>query len=339
MIEELPEEFFLFEVKGKGILFGRGPFEKSSNPSSEVASLYAPDFYLEDEKPFLIPKNAQWVHGLPFESGFKGTTNIDWQDPDYSEYEKLFQRYAQPLADGTLQKAVLVTFEYGKVKTLSLPQLCRPLFALPTTLHGYMVRIKDEILLGASPEVLFQIQYQDKKMVSEAVAGSVPRTEEGRLLEESTLLKEQHCVIQDIASQLSHFGQVTIGDSHIQELPTLAHLRSRIEVALTEIPDFMKMVKTLHPTGALGILPRKPLSHPLMRDLAGDFNRGRFGAPIGVMIPSECAHVVVAIRSISISGASARIGVGSGVHKDRSAAYEWDELTLKRKSIKSLFSV
>lgn len=339
MIEELPEEFFLFEVKGRGILYGRGPFERSANPSSEFLSLYAPDFLLEEQKPFLITKDIQWVHGLPFESGFRGSTSIEWREPSYESYEKLFKHYEKPLSDGTLQKAVLVAFEQGTVKNISLPQLCRPLFSLPSTLHGYLLRTREEILIGASPEILFQLNYQDKSLLSEAVAGSVPRTEEERLLVESTLLKEQYCVIQDIASQLSKFGEVKIGEAHIQELPTLAHLRSRIEVKLDTIPEFLSLIQALHPTGALGILPRKPWSNPLIRDLAGDCDRARFGAPFGVILPGECAHVVVAIRFISIKGDKALIGVGSGVHKDRSAEYEWKELCLKRNSIKSLFAV
>lgn len=339
MIENLPEEFFLFEVKGRGILYGRGPFERSSSPSSVLPSLYAPDFLLEDPKPFFITKDIQWVHGLPFESGFRGSTNIEWKDPSFESYEKLFDHYIKPLSDGSLQKAVLVAFEHGAVKSISIPQLCRPLFSLPSTLHGYFLKTREEILIGASPEILFQLKYQDQTLFSEAVAGSVPRTEEERLLEESTLLKEQYCVIQDIASQLSNFGHVTIGEAHIQELPTLAHLRSRIEVKLKTIPEFLTIVQNLHPTGALGILPRKPLSHPLVRDLAGNAERARFGAPFGVILPDKMAHIVVAIRSISIKENQAVIGVGSGVHKDRSAEYEWKELCLKRNSIKSLFAV
>ena len=64
----------------------------------------------------------------------------------------------------------------------------------------------------------------------------------------------------------------------------------------------------------------------------------RFGAPFGVVVDGEFSSVV-AIRNISWSGNDVFLPSGCGVIEESTLANEWEELALKRNSVKDILGI
>ena len=98
------------------------------------------------------------------------------------------------------------------------------------------------------------------------------------------------------------------------------------------------LIRKLHPTPALGPLPR---TTETMNQLIGWRERldcpAQFGAPFGVMHDGRF-EAVVAIRGIWCDGTRIRIPAGCGIIEASRLVNEWRELRLKRESVKNFRS-
>lgn len=336
------EEFIVIEKKGEGLCVGLGPFEESEKIIPGSYNFYAPDYFLLEENKYLIPRSTVWLQGSRGIQGLDGDASkallsqITWEKVSYEEYSQLFSKIHSLLIRGELTKAVPVIFEHGRVEQLHIDSLVEPLFSLPSTIHGYALRRGKYFVVGASPEILFSFDTSKNLLFSEAVAGTVHTDESRRLFSEGIFLEEHESVVSDIASILGGFGEVETGKAHVQNIRDIAHRRTKLSVKIKSI-DIPSLIHKLHPTGALGVIPRSR-NRESLRSLSLE-ERGRFGAPFGFIAPDGCAHFVVAIRNIEITDTRARIGSGSGILEDSALEVEWSELMRKRDTVKALFRV
>ena len=132
---------------------------------------------------------------------------------------------------------------------------------------------------------------------------------------------------------------VTRSKRSILDLGVLVHFHTPIEVFLYGDRNIGDLVKRLHPTPALGPLPRtKETMDNLIRwrDMLGcpPF----FGAPFGVFDHGEF-HAVVAIRGVHWNGEDVEVPSGCGVIEASRLVNEWRELELKRSAVKSSFDI
>jgi menaquinone-specific isochorismate synthase len=122
-------------------------------------------------------------------------------------------------------------------------------------------------------------------------------------------------------------------------LGTIAHFLSSIHVELREEPDLNSLIRLMHPTPALGALPR---TRPVLDKLRGYRSQlgapPRFGAPFGAWVNGSF-HAVVAIRHVSWSADRVFLPVGCGVIAASVLEKEWRELALKRNSVKRLLGL
>ena len=100
--------------------------------------------------------------------------------------------------------------------------------------------------------------------------------------------------------------------------------------------SFNQLISKLHPTPALGVYPRR-LDYSILEELTNSKLRKRYGAPFGVCLPNGDAQVVVAIRNIQWQEATFSLGTGCGIVEESNLDKEWDELALKRSSVRSIF--
>jgi menaquinone-specific isochorismate synthase len=204
----------------------------------------------------------------------------------------------------------------------------------PFAYHFYIQLERGYAFMGATPERLYKRQHDT--IQSEAVAGTCPRggtVEEDKALGEMLLRSEkeyrEHIMVRDdIKSILEKHCQYLEISNTLQLLKQskVQHLYSQIKGRLLENITDSDLLKWLHPTPAVGGLPRnRALQEIAKRER---FDRGWFAGPIG-WISNEAAEFAVGIRSAIINGRSLRLFAGAGVVEGSVPELEWEEIETK----------
>ncbi|MDW8054392.1 MAG: isochorismate synthase [Anaerolineae bacterium] len=188
---------------------------------------------------------------------------------------------------------------------------------------------------GATPEVLAEVR--GRALRTMALAGSAPR---GRTPEEDAAraqalldsAKDRHehaLVVEAIVATLRPLSQaVHAADSpDVLRLPNILHLHTPINAELRPEVNVWDVVAHLHPTPAVGGLPRSA-ALALMQRLE-PFARGWYAAPIGVANAAGEGRFAVAIRSALATPHGVTLFAGAGIVADSDPEREWEETALK----------
>jgi len=239
---------------------------------------------------------------------------------------------------GDLQKVVLsrfVTHEFSR--PLSPIAVLRRLSDSHAGRYRFGIRNGDTAFVGASPECLF-----DKRgavLELEALAGTYDlggdETEAGLIKATEHLfasgkdLEEQSLVVRGILEALAPLSvSVTAGDwPAVREARGLAHLSTDVNARLRPGVTPLDLIEALHPTPAVGGLPRPEALSFIRRVEAAP--RGLFAAPVGWISPEGDACLAVAIRSALLTGDRARVYAGAGIVAASEASAEWEETAAK----------
>lgn len=323
-------------------VLGLGPFTARAHRDPTAAALYAPDFFLDDPAPWKHPTAWREVglaelRDLLSDADVPG---IEWQGADRAAYERMFAEIMRRIETGMLTKAVPVSAGRGcfsaDVPTVGAALLARAIDSMPgSSVYG----LWDERtgIVGATPEHLFRIE-RDGVIHTVAVAGTYPRGQGAALRADQKELAEHQSVVDDIAGQLAPLGEVTTGTLDVLELPHMTHLTTDLTVLPHNPVPFERLVRTLHPTAALGMAPRARRAEEL-RTLDPTGTRRRFGAPFGIEWADGRAVCLVAIRNVQWDGRDVILAVGGGVVSGSRLEREWEELRLKRDSVRRMFGL
>jgi isochorismate synthase EntC len=265
--------------------------------------------------------------------------NFAWQEPLMQDYSVCFESIETAMSNQHLDKAVPVLFAHAQknISEVHKAQMIQSIFAAPQ-LFQYGWWAGDEGILGATPEVLVNIFKGE--LTSMALAG----TEAKKPGVASTLMnhpKERHehdLVVQDIVSVLKTFGEPKSRGPFLAELPTLWHLKTEIKMQLKNKIDSLKLIKLLHPTPALGVSPRK-FGYEWLKNLPEANLRRKFGAPFALLLPNGDLVSLVAIRNIQWQDGHVILGAGGGVVKGSQLESEFEELKIKRASVRKLMGI
>ncbi|QKY69762.1 isochorismate synthase MenF [Lentibacillus sp. CBA3610] len=192
-----------------------------------------------------------------------------------------------------------------------------------------------DCFIGASPERLVR---QDKKEVlSTCLAGTAPRgktrAEDDRighsLFNDEKNRSEHDFVVQMIRQSMEHYCRaVHVPDKPvIYPLKNLQHLYTPVTATLNEGYSIFDIIGKLHPTPALGGVPRDE-SLAFIREHE-QLDRGWYGAPVGWLDSNHNGEFAVAIRSGLIQGDQASLFAGCGIVKDSNPEAEYDETNIK----------
>lgn len=350
---------------GRRVWMTQRPFQRAALPQPGQFSIYAPDFFLDTSTPWLLPEDPAgpgWIgeftaHDLSRRIAARPDESLPrrslcWLPPRRDFFEECFGDLQAHFQSGRLTKAVPVFFEQAASATdpSQIAHLLAALLRAPETLMPYGYWSAQGGLLGASPELLFEVQGGVLKTMALAGTLAAPQTADASLLDaagqaflsDSKERREHKLVIEGIADSLAPLGAVQIGETDILKLPTLWHLRTPIEVVLRETPEFETLVRRLHPTPALGGSPRQASLDWLRRQdsgQAGDGRREGYGAPFGAQCADGSAFCLVAVRNLMWTADTLRIGAGCGMIRESVMEREWEELFQKRESVKKLLGL
>lgn len=329
-------EFALLKKADGKILYGEGPFtevETCPQPSHGVA-FYVNDFALTDPKPWKIPSLVREIDEL---QGFSGDVDIAWEELSPGGFAQIFSEINQAIIKGEIEKSVPVAAEKGKIIAGNVTSLLDSLNTTKEAFFPYAWVKGDSGFCGLTPEVLFN--FRKGRLNTMALAGTAKAEEREVFAFDEKEIREHEFVAQTLVSKLSDIGMVTKSERSVLDLGSLVHFHTPIEVFLYGDKNIDELIRRLHPTPALGPLPRtQQTMDDLIRWRAKLDCPAYFGAPFGVL-EDGVFHAVVTIRGIHWKGDGISIPSGCGVIEASRLMNEWRELGLKRDAVKRSFGL
>jgi isochorismate synthase EntC len=197
----------------------------------------------------------------------------------------------------------------------------------------FLVKARGSVFFGATPELLFR---REAGMIEvPAIAGTralAPGVPESSLREEllrSDKDRAEHAwVVDGIRESLEKLGLKPLFPKEpvVLRVPRLLHLYTPVRAADNRAIPGEKLVDALHPTPAIGGLPRAAAAEFLFEN--EEWDRGLFSAPLLFRSP-ERELCLVAIRSALLTARSLRFFAGAGYVRGSTPEAEWEETERK----------
>jgi menaquinone-specific isochorismate synthase len=336
------KDYAFLKTDSGQMVCGFGPFTSRDRSPGEGVAFYVNDFELSDPEPWKIP--AEWSMA-PDLGRVRAAVNgagsqrprIEWEIPGEAGFHAVYDDIMREIAAGRLAKSVPVLTERGVLAGGEIDALLPALDDLPAALFGYGCRFGDAGMLGATPELLMAVH--GRHLETMALAGTTPAEQAAAFEADAKEIAEHEFVADDLVAKLGALGEVRRERRQLLGLGPIAHFLSPIHVDLREEPDLDALIRLLHPTPALGALPRVREVLDRLRRYRGELGApARFGAPFGVRVQGAF-HAVVAIRHVSWRGREVSLPVGCGVIAASEFRKEWQELVLKRSAVKRLLGL
>ncbi len=301
--------------------------------TQEREKTHAIFYYLNDDSP--LPVHFQEGDLPPVSFSI-----LDRQDtPDFHSWNTQVEQILQKIESGAIGKLVLArktSLQFSH--SLSPWPLMKHLRdnSQKATLFTFQLA-PDLCFFGATPEKLFS--REGNALNTDAVASTRPRgetQEEDRRLEEELLShpkeKREFAFVKEfletnlkpLSEEISWDGADRIlKGSHVQ------HIHNRLNAKLKAHVTDSDLIRTLHPTPALGGYPQQA-SLSLLKETES-FDRGWYGAPVGVISPRRSSFYV-AIRSALMRERALHLFSGTGLVQGSTPKREWEELEQKIRS-------
>ncbi|CAN1600429.1 isochorismate synthase [Pseudomonas mediterranea] len=205
--------------------------------------------------------------------------------------------------------------------------------------HLFAVHRGDSCFMGATPERL--LSSHDGCLSTHALAGSTRRgltPDEDQALGERLLADkkerlEHHLVVQTIAQGLNALVTDLQAAAHpcLLKLPTVQHLSTPMKARLKEEYSLLDGIQALHPTPAVGGLPRTTALDFIRRNEG--FDRGWYAAPVGWLDSQGNGDFLVALRSALLTPKHCHLFAGCGIVQGSRSSDEYQETEIKLASI------
>lgn len=329
----------LFKLPDGRAWYGQGPFQGHAH-RPEGPAFYVNDFELSDPLPWKEPARLwqlQPAEELPAEAlpGSQATPRIQWSKPQTECFKMVFRRIRREVQAGRLKKMVPAMAEQGSLLA------GHPLALLPhlrrAGSHAWAYAWGDEGrgFLGLTPELL--LQCAEGRLSTMALAGTAKPGGREAFESDAKEIEEHELVVESLFEQLSALGQVKRSARGLLQAGSLLHFHSALELELAQPVEAELLIERLHPTPAVGCLPRDERWMQRLRLFrrqleVPDF----FGAPFGFS-EGGAAHcplwLVVAIRGLGWEQGKVSLPSGCGIVSGSAFDHEWRELRLKREAV------
>lgn len=321
----------IFALNENEILIGSGEATWHETPPT-YPLFYAPDFFLKEKKPYLHFSKIQIVDKRSL-SYTPYRVDIPFRAPDWSPFETYFSKFKQSgikKAVPYAQKVAEKRFTSTEIEGILHHALLYHKKHLSTYLYGFwdneqgMVGVTPELVASLTPKVLHTL----------ACAGTAPIAEASLMLKDPKLLIEHQLVIQGIKEKLQPFGDVGVGLTTATHFSKIAHLTTPITLSHTSC--FEDLIAALHPTPAIGTLPKE---EKYLDELESLLPRGRFGAPFGALTSANHATIVLAIRNIQWKKDQVIMTAGAGLVAESVLDLEKNEIFTKFSAIEEILGI
>lgn len=208
---------------------------------------------------------------------------------------------------------------------------------------GAAVNNGRDMILSFSPELFFRIEnriIQARPMKGTAARGSTPQQDEinKQQLSRSSKTRAENIMIVDLLrNDLGRIAEKVRVKKlfEIEKHRTLYQMTSTIEARLRREAEIKDIFSSLFPCGSVTGAP-KIRTMQIIKEIEPQ-NRGVYTGAIGYFSPRKQACFSVAIRTISLRGRKAEMGIGGGIVYDSCAKDEYAEAVLKSKFLREEF--
>ena len=318
---------------------GEGPFAEAATPP-DGAAFYVNDFTLSDQRPWKVPARLIPVnHADVLDPYLEGTQRprITWEKPATEWFKMAFRRIRKDVLSHKVRKMVPVLTETGVLAEGDMKALLKTVLQAPVGLWSYAFITGEQGFLGATPEMLLTLKARHLETM--ALAGTAKPGATESFLTDAKEIDEHEIVAGFLEETLKQVGTVSRAPRIPSEAAGLTHFRTSLSVELSSDVVLGDLVKRLHPTPAVGCLPRDEVSVAKLMEYRHQLNAPAFfGAPFGFKHGSDF-HCIVAIRGIGWTDDQVSLPSGCGIVSGSAFDHEWRELRLKREAVARLLGV
>jgi menaquinone-specific isochorismate synthase len=322
-----------------GVVVGHGPFVATGQPPAEGLAFHVRDFAPGEVAPWRIPARVERLSAAEFEAacgGVAAAADYQFQAPDAAPFSEVFQEVMAAIHGGFFEKTVPVVTETGKASRPPGPGIVAAMTRAraPLISYGWVDGLGG--FAGATPELLFSLA--GTWLVTMALAGTARSEDRDVFAVDEKEIREHEYVAQSLMAKLIDFGHPQRLAREILDLGSIVHFLTHIHMELRApmAPD--ELLRRLHPTPALGPLPRTAATMEGLLEWRSRLGcPPEFGAPFGLWDHGRF-DAVVAIRGVWWQGQQIRIPAGCGIIEASRLVNEWRELRLKREAVKRMLA-
>ena len=274
---------------------------------------------------------------VPFEGPSGQQVQSNWTRDDYL---RAVERCKQYVSDGDVIQVVL-SQRFSRRTGAHPFEVYRSLRAINPSPYMYFLRFRDSYLVGASPELLVNIQ--DGLVEVHPIAGTRPRgtkpLEDERLSEElSNDPKEraEHVMLLDLGrndvGRVAEPGTVKVTQQFdIEYYSHVMHLVSHVQGRLREGMTPYDALRSAFPAGTISGAP-KIRAMEIIAELEPD-RRGPYAGAVGFFDMSGDVETAITIRTALMKDGWAHIQAGGGIVYDSDPVREFEETEHKAASM------
>ena len=259
---------------------------------------------------------------------------------DEAEYGRSVERAKEYIRAGDIIQVVL-SQRYSQPLAVHPFNAYRALRDINPSPYMYYLDLGDEVIVGASPEVMVKVE--DRDVAVRPIAGTIRRgcddAEDRRLVAEMLAdPKEQaeHVMLLDLAR--NDVGRVAItGSVQVAERMTVEryshvnHIVSHVSGTMRPECNRFDAFRATFPAGTLSGAP-KVRAMEIIEELEGT-RRGVYGGAVGNIDLGANMDTAIAIRTLLFKGGKTYLQVGAGIVADSDPQREQAECEQKAKGV------
>jgi isochorismate synthase len=257
-------------------------------------------------------------------------------DDGAAAFELAVAAALEAIEAGRLEK-VVVARKLGIEARAQAASLVRRLAGLEATVRIGRAGFGAADWVAATPELL--VERAGESVRSEALAGSSPRSgddtsERAALFASDKDRREHELVACSIEEALRGAGlEPRRSELEVRSLRSVHHLRTGVRASSAHAPSALELAARLHPTPAMGGVPRGEALAFIARHESG--LRGPYAAPFGWVDARGDGAFVVGIRGAEIGRDQIVLRVGTGIVRGSSIGAELAETEAKLAAMRS----
>ncbi|MBC7979363.1 MAG: chorismate-binding protein [Armatimonadetes bacterium] len=316
------------------VILGHGPFTAQEEPPAAGVAFYKQDFSGWNTNPWLVPERYERLTAAEFRLRHAGGgyPEITWETPDAMPFSVVFQEIMTCIHQGLIEKTVPVVTEFGRCPSTAHEGLLAAMSRQVAPLYSYGWVSGESGFAGATPELLFSLK--GRRFETMALAGTARLEDETVFGVDEKEIREHEYVAQTLVAKLLDLGTLERQERKVLRLGSIVHFLTGITVDLEKNQEPQRLLRRLHPTPALGPLPRTDQTMAMLIKWRKRLNcPAEFGAPFGVW-DGGAFEAVVAIRGLWWNRERVALPAGCGMIEASRLVNEWRELRLKREAVK-----
>jgi anthranilate synthase component I len=275
---------------------------------------------------------------LPIADPFPSTT-LSPEVPQ-ERFEDMVRRAKEYIRAGDIIQVVLSQRFSGK-NLVPAFDLYRALRRINPSPYLYYLRMKDEVLIGSSPEIL--VRLTGRKIEARPIAGTRPRgkDQKGDMQFKRELLADpkeraEHLMLLDLGrndvGRVAKTGTVKVEDlMSVERYSHVMHIVTGVTGELAEGKDMFDVLKACFPAGTVSGAP-KIRAMEIIEELE-HARRGPYAGAVGYFGFSGNMDLAITIRTLCQKKDMLYLQAGAGIVADSNPTFEWEETINKGRAL------